>query len=306
VRSELSQQLSISDYKINNNWVIVSKNHYELDKLVLDELAVKYRQQAKFTATEDRAFTFWIQPSFGSERAYGAISTIINVNGKVGITMVDDYPWQVGDIISVTGTNTANGYHRLEQTLTGGVYVLDHPYVNSVAPNPQARSIVKSFLIHGYGNSWTNGMSVELTKDWIVVSINNQDTIFVHGITLDNTKWYQLVVNLSNTFKTLSVYMYELNKQQTYTMPQNEDSSLTLLFNQLTSFATPIAVNTTNYWSLIAGPIKLTNIRVFKRIIEEEAHNIVLNQYVVNDTQFAELVDNAIPELHLLRLPNPR
>jgi hypothetical protein len=186
------------------------------------------------------------------------------------------------------------------------VYVLDHQYVNSVVSAPQARAIVKSFLIHGYGNTWTSGLSVELTKNWILVSINNEDTIFVHGLTLDNTKWYQIVVNLSNTFKTLSVYMYELNKQQTYTMPQNEDSKLTLLFNQLTSLAAPIAVDSLDTWSLVAGPIKLTNIRVFKRIIEEEAHNIVLNQYVVNDTQYAELVDNAIPELHLLRLPNPR
>jgi hypothetical protein len=89
-------------------------------------------------------------------------------------------------------------------------------------------------------------------------------------------------------------------------MPQNETSALKLLYNDLIFLPSQVGIDSEDYWALLAGPVKLTNIRIFKRIIEEEAHNIVLNQYVVHDTQYAELVDNAIPELQLLRLPNPR
>lgn len=306
VRSELSTQLSISDNKINNNWVIVSKNYYELDKLIYNELAVKYRQRAKITYPEDRSFTFWVQPSFGAERAYSAITSIVNVGGKVGIVLNKEMPWVPGDMINVTGTNTFNGYHRLLQIDTGNVYVLNHPYINSVANNPQARSLVKSFLLYGYGQQSVTGLSIELTKNWIIISVNNVDYIFVHGVNLDNTKWYSIVVNLSNQFNTLSYYLYELNKQQTYTMPQNETSALTLLNKQIENLSSQVTINPLDNWSLVAGPIRLTNIRVFTRIIPEDEHNIVLNQYVVHDTQWAELVDNAIPEIHLLRIPNPR
>ena len=306
VRSELSQQLSISDNKINNNWVIVSKNYYELDKLVLNELAVKYRTPAKFTSLDNRAFTFWFQPTFGTERTLSNIVSIQNVGGNVAITMATPYPWQVGDMIEVVGTNTTNGYHRIIQVLTGGEYVLDNPYVNNVATAPRARSIVKSFLLYGYGQQSTSGLSIELTKNWVIMSINSQDYIFVHGLTLDNTKWYSMVVNLSNDFNSLSVYIYELDKTQTYTMPQNETSALTLLYYDVINLAGPISIDSGDNWALVAGPMHLTNIRVFTRIIPDNEHNIVLNQYVVNDTQWAELVDNAIPEMHLLRLPNPR
>jgi hypothetical protein len=306
VRSDLSKQLSISDYKINNNWVIVSKNHYELNKLTKNELAVKYRQPARFQSTEDRAFTFWFQPTFGTEKAYSNVSSISELDGKVVLAMTSTPAWQVGDIVQLTNMGDYNGYHRILQTTTDNEFVIDADYISgSVIINGKARTLVKTFLIHGYGDLFS-GLSIEVTRYFIVVSINNTDYFFNYNITYDETKWYPLVVNLSNLFKTLSVYLYELDKPLNFTMPQQETSALKLIYNDLQFLPEPVGIDSAEYWALIAGPVKLTNIRIFKRIVEEESHNTVLNQYVVNDTQYAELVDNAIPELHLLRIPNPR
>jgi hypothetical protein len=306
VRSELSKQLSISDYKINNNWVIVSKNYYELGKLTPNELAVKYRQLAKFTPTEDRSFTFWFQPLFGTEKAYSNITSVTNTDGLATFTMSGNVKWNIGDLIQITGTGVYDGYHRVIQQVTDGTFVIDVDYdTSAILVQPKARSVVKTFLIHGYGNLFS-GLSVEITKTFVIVSINNVDYFFQHGVTFDSTKWYPLVINLSNLFKTLSVYLYELDKTQTYTNPQAETSALTLKYNDLIFLPATVGIDSGDYWALLAGPVNLTNIRIFKRIIEEEAHDIVLNQYVVNDTQLAELIDNAIPELRLLRIPNPR
>jgi hypothetical protein len=306
VRSELSKQLSISDYKINNNWVIVSKNYYELGKLTPNELAVKYRQLAKFTPTEDRSFTFWFQPLFGTEKAYSNITSVTNTDGLATFTMSGNVKWNIGDLIQITGTGVYDGYHRVIQQVTDGTFVIDADYdTSAILVQPKARSVVKTFLIHGYGNLFS-GLSVEITKTFVIVSINNVDYFFQHGVTFDSTKWYPLVINLSNLFKTLSVYLYELDKTQTYTNPQAETSALTLKYNDLIFLPATVGIDSGDYWALLAGPVNLTNIRIFKRIIEEEAHDIVLNQYVVNDTQLAELIDNAIPELRLLRIPNPR
>lgn len=306
VRSDLSKQLSISDYKINNNWVIVSKNHYELNKLTKNELAVKYRQPAKFQSTEDRAFTFWFQPIFGTEKAYSNVSSVSDLDGKVVLTMSSALTWQVGDIVQITNMGDYNGYHRILQTTTNNEFVIDADFISgNVIINGKARTIVKTFLIHGYGDLFS-GLSIEVTRYFIVVSINNTDYFFNYNITYDEAKWYPLVVNLSNLFKTLSVYLYELDKPLNFTMPQQETSALKLIYNDLQFLPDAVGIDSAEYWALIAGPVKLTNIRIFKRIIEEESHNTVLNQYVVNDTQYAELVDNAIPELHLLRIPNPR
>ena len=307
VRSELSKQLSISDYKINNNWTIVSKNYYELNKLIPNEMAVKYRQPARFTNNEDRAFTFWFQPQFGTEKVLSNIVNVQDSDGMVMITMASDLKWQVGDLIQLTNAGSYNGYHRIVQAPSGGLeYVLDIEYITGlVISGAKARTLIKTFLIHGYGGLFS-GLSVEVTKQFVIVSINNVDYFFTHGVTFDSTKWYPMVINLSNRYSTLSVYMYELDKPLNYVNPQLETSALKLVYNNLEVLPEQVSIDSGDFWALLAGPVNLTNIRIFTRIIEEEAHNIVLNQYVVNDTQYAELVDNAIPELHLLRLPNPR
>jgi hypothetical protein len=56
---------------------------------------------------------------------------------------------------------------------------------------------------------------------------------------------------------------------------------------------------------LVNAPIHFTNLRIFNRCIEEEQHNLVLNQYIVRDSQHALLVDNAIPSVKLMKLSNP-
>jgi hypothetical protein len=306
VRSDLSTLLSISDLKINNNWVIVSKNYYEFNKLNPNELAVKYRQRAKFETTEDRAFTFWFQPVFPADKIPSILVSITDSSGNAMLTFANERAYQIGDLIQIVDAGDYNGYYRIIQAPSGGTeYVIDTPYDGPAITGAKARIVPKTFLIHGYGGTFS-GLSVEVTKQFLIVSINNVDYYFTHGITFNEARWYSLVVNLSNKFKTLSTYLYELDKPLNYTMPQNETSALKLLYNDLIFLPEQVSIDSGDYWALLAGPVRLTNIRIFKRIIEEEAHNIVLNQYVVNDTQYAELVDNAIPELRLLRLPNPR
>jgi hypothetical protein len=288
----------------------VSKNYYDLGKLIPNEMAVKYRQPARFTNNEDRAFTFWFQPQFTIDKAFSDIMNIADSQGNAVITMPKDMKWQVGDLVEITGTSGIyDGYFRIIEIPTNVTdaykqYVIDAQFVTG-SDTGKIRSVQKTFLIHGYGGLFS-GLSIEVTKKFIIVSINNVDYFYAHGATLSNDKWYPLVFNLSNTFRTISVYLYELDKPLNFTNPQLESSALKLLYYDLISLAESISVDSGDYWALLAGPVNLTNIRIFKRIIEEEAHNIVLNQYVVNDTQYAELVDNAIPELHLLRLPNPR
>jgi hypothetical protein len=50
----------------------------------------------------------------------------------------------------------------------------------------------------------------------------------------------------------------------------------------------------------------ITNIRIWKKPIEEELQDLVLSQYVVKDTHLTLLLDNASPQLLLPNESNPR
>jgi len=111
---------------------------------------------------------------------------------------------------------------------------------------------------------------------------------------------------MSNTFNQLTAYLYRLDKPLTYTNPQAQDSTLTPIYSETKDLNGPITVNSGSVWSVLGSPVDLTNIRIFEIPIEEESHDAVLNQYVVRDTQLALIVDNAIPQIQLLKMDNPR
>ena len=54
------------------------------------------------------------------------------------------------------------------------------------------------------------------------------------------------------------------------------------------------------------GPVKITNIRLFKKPIELEQRINVLQQYVVRDNQLATIIDNAVPSIQLRRYNQAR
>ena len=51
------------------------------------------------------------------------------------------------------------------------------------------------------------------------------------------------------------------------------------------------------YFGLIGCNMCLTNFRLWSKLCEQELHNLILSQYVVDDTHNTLIVDNAQAEL---------
>jgi hypothetical protein len=59
-----------------------------------------------------------------------------------------------------------------------------------------------------------------------------------------------------------------------------------------------------NSYKIITSPLLLSNIRLFKQMIDIDKQSIVLNQSIVRDEQLAHIVDNAQPKLKLPKFAN--
>jgi hypothetical protein len=161
------------------------------------------------------------------------------------------------------------------------------------------------YLINGsYADT---GFDVIMNSTAVKVNINGLEYTHNHGILLDQQSWYSVVVNINNEFSELSFYIYKLYRQQNYTTPQADDNSLQLMMKWVTPIH-HLAIWTTNdsMYRLVGTKFWLTNIRIFNRIIEEEQHSNVLNQYVVRDADKVIVTDNAIPSSTLVKLKNAR
>ena len=123
---------------------------------------------------------------------------------------------------------------------------------------------------------------------------------------LSSDEWYGLVINMSNTFRELSVHVYYLDEATNRNRPQDATNNLELQFSETRSVTQAFIWELDRPYRLKGGKLKLTNLRLWKKTIEEEQHSNILNQSLVRDAHLALMVDNAIPSLSYQRYRNAR
>ena len=124
------------------------------------------------------------------------------------------------------------------------------------------------------------------------------------GSSLVKDKWVAFVINLNALAKQLTLYVYQ-TPENTSAINPAQTAKLTKLFNETKTY-TPVDVVTNQSWKLLGCKTDLTNIRIWKKPIEEEEQTLILSQYVVKDTHLTLLLDNAAPQLLLDKQTNPR
>ena len=314
VRRILDKKLLIKEENIYNQWTIISKYNYQLGSMPKSSDAVEYRYDKGWTATDDRAFTFWIRPKYikpiGSNIT---ITSISNSSGKVKLNAAalptGNVSIAIGDWINVAGTTSYNGIHKVIAIGSTSVDIDTSYITNTFQGTPRFnKETGNQFLI--YENALippSQLVSFTHTPNWFIVEING--TYFKYNLksqnaTLIKDSWYGVVINLNSIAKQLSLFVYE-TVQQSGAINPNINSSLVNIFTE-TKVYEPVAVQNSNRWRLLGCSMDITNIRIWKKSIEEELQDLILSQYVVKDTHLTLLLDNAAPQLLLPNESNPR
>lgn len=71
----------------------------------------------------------------------------------------------------------------------------------------------------------------------------------------------------------------------------------------VTNPADPLYGTDNNAYRIYTSPLLLSNVRIFKSMIDIDKQSIVLNQNVVRDAQLAHIIDNAKPTLAIPKIP---
>lgn len=154
-------------------------------------------------------------------------------------------------------------------------------------------------------NVLDNGLLLQLSSRNAKVIINQQEYVFDHSMIFSSNVWYGMVVNISNTYGEVGMYIYKLDDQKNYTDPTGQNELEQAFAGHLDSLS-PHTWETDVNWTLRGGEFNLTNIRMFDKTIETEQHVNILHQYVVRDSQHALIIDNAIPSLDLQKFGSAR
>lgn len=315
VRSAMNVDLLITEYNLNNSWTIVSKHYYDLTAVTSNTLAVKYRLDNQIPETANRAFTFWFKwvPKFADDpkSKLKTITAIEPSGDDTKITCQQKHRYAVNDTVDLTGTGVYDGLKRVKSIVDLYSFTIDDAY-DTAAVVTGAKSLFKEVAtpVYGYNfTSGTSGMYFKLMDGYGIIKINSTQYLFDFNAELpeyDTERWYACVISLNNQFKQLGFYLYELYKPLQNSLPHVQDTVLDRKYSSVINLTSAVAVDSQDKWMLLGGPMYFTNFRIFDTSIEEEKHSAVLNQYTVRDAQLALLIDNAMPQLRVVKLTNPR
>jgi hypothetical protein len=307
VRRILDKRLIIKEEKVYNAWTIVAKYHYALDSMDKGDETVEYRYKGGWTVNDDRAFTNWIRPQYNLPIGPNVlITTISNIGGKASFTVGVNHNFKIGDWVKVEGTTSYNGIQKIIAVGTSSITIDEAYSTNTFTGTPRVR-LEKNCTYLVYEGESQRYFSLTFTPNWYIIEINStyyKYDLSAQGLSLNKDNWYAICINASNSFDQLSLFIYE-TEEQTGLIDPNITADLKLVFSETQNYPNTEVPNN-HAWKLLAADTDLTNIRIFTKPIEEEEQNVVLSQYVVNDTHLTELVDNASPQLRLPRVTNPR
>jgi len=311
VRRVLDKRLIIKEENVYNEWTIISKYHYKLNSMKTREEAIEYRYDDGWSKEEDRAFTFWARPQYKSPIGTNVlILSIVNKAGKVqfNTSSLPEFgqALNVGDWVSISGTKSYNGISKIIEINNNSI-TIDEVYVDDITIGTPKfnKETSNNFMV--YENSLlpsTQFVSLTYTPNWFIMKVGDVYHKWKLTQSLIKDNWYAFVINLNATSKQLSLYVYSTPETSGSINP-NFTSKLTRIFYEPKTY-TPITIADDLSWKILGSQTDLTNIRIWKKPIEEELQSLILSQYVVKDTHLTLLLDNASPELLLQTVSDAR
>lgn len=160
-------------------------------------------------------------------------------------------------------------------------------------------------LLEGYDDATKKGYRFTLNYDEvtaktksITVKINdNTYTLEIPELTVD--KWYGIIINHMNEFSQVSLHIWET--KYNHSQPtQNKTTDLRLVHTKNVNII-PTQVKNDKFFELRCGTLCITNVRIMSESIEEEKQPLFLNQYIVKDSRYGLVIDNAIPPLRMVK-----
>ena len=294
LRTCLEPNLRINAETIYNKWTVVSKQHYNLSTVDRGMEVVRYRYDESFTNNDERMITFWFRPKNVNDNVSENIlvSEISeSVNGiKVGVKNWTNI-FQVGNYVKLTRTGSANGYRKIIEVNRDKLYiVVDGKY------DVRARVLNCAKLVaYGVNSPIYIGEGFGIEQNYNSISLNIWDKRY--DFTFDNfekfeNKWYAVVIGLNKGMA--NVWLYDLvgsNKKENI---KSELKLVSCSSNEIGKFEVLGAE-----CGLISCDLDFTNFRLWDKMCEQELHDLILSQYIVDDTHNILIVDNAQQELLL-------
>lgn len=293
LRTCLDPSLRINTENIYNKWTVVSKQHYNLSTIDKNKKVVRYRYNGNFSNNDERMITFWFRPkNVDKSVSENILLKEISESDKGLKICVQKWSniFQIGNYVKLTRTGSANGYRRIVEINKDNLYiVVDGKY------DARARIMNCAKLVaYGVNNPlYMGNFSVEQNYNSLSLNIGNKHYDFTFD-KLDKfeNRWYAVVIGLNKGIS--NIWLYDLVGSDKKENIKSELKLVSCSSKEIGKFEV-----LGDEYGLMACDLDFTNFRLWDKICEQELHDLILSQYVVDDSHNTLIVDNAQQELLL-------
>lgn len=177
---------------------------------------------------------------------------------------------------------------------------------------------VRIDMVHSGSNEASNSNYIQQGSIEIILNDLTYDSRL--QFVPEQGEWYGLVVNISNKYKQMGINIWKMSYDPTNPGQQSSDlvkvhedyRTLTKTYtfdapaDIVTDLNNPLYGTDNNAYKIWTSPVLLSNVRLFKNMIDIDKQSIVLNQNIVRDEQLAYIIDNAKPKLILPKFARNR
>lgn len=289
VRRILHENVRIVEENIYNNWTVIAKQYYNLTTIDKGDIAVEYKYKG-LSSDDERMITFAFRPTNMKNVSDNVmIDSISNNNGKVRLKLKNwDKLLDTGNMIKISRVSGLNGWHRIIAIDKKNMTIdIDADYSDTM-------KVLSCGKLVSYeantGVYFGDGFEIIQMPDKMVVRLNgkNYDYVF-EGFSSFESKWYFCVLGMKRGMSNM--WLYEVSGSDIINNTHSEIQKIGCSSVDLGKF------NVDGYCGLRGGGLHLTNFRLWSKLCEEELHNLILSQYVIDDTHNTLVVDNAQNEL---------
>jgi hypothetical protein len=158
-------------------------------------------------------------------------------------------------------------------------------------------------IFYGYDMDNLKGWKLSLIVGrYMKLKLNDKIKYFILPINLTQYQWYAVFLNISNECGQIALNVWTRKWNPNDPTPQNTTDLENIYANAISWSAEDLTVTdeTWKHYRLLSTPLIVTNLRLFDSVENDtDKQQIILNQNIVEDSQLAIIIDNALPRLKL-------
>lgn len=296
LRRKLNINVRINDEKVFNDYTMVASKYYDMSTVEKGNVIVEYKYTNGFSNNDQRMVSFLLRPRFTDKNISNniLIKSISEHDGKLRLSLNGwDNNIVVGNYMKISKSGSADGYRKILFAKKSGYIVdVEGTFDSNCKVIDCSKVIVHDVneILQLNGENGTK-MSIEQTPTQILMTLNGERHEYSFNFDGFEDKWYIVLLGMNKGHS--NIWLYDLTGSEKV---ENTKCKLNLV-GVSSSDTGSFDFGETCYYDLISARHNITNFRLWSKLCEESLHNVILSQYIIDDTHNTLIVDNAQNEL---------